>query len=148
MHISVTRLHLRSLLFLYPFVRGTEAAIGQLRASAGFVSGRLLVDRWFTFWTVSAWDSAEAMRAFRDSGAHREIMPKLLDWCDEASVAAWTGEGLPDWSEVHTRMAQAGRPSRLKTSSRRHREAIIAPIRPTFPARPIAPFAGAAPAQA
>ena len=33
------------------------------------------------------WTDEAAMKSFMESGAHRTITPKLLEWCDEASVA-------------------------------------------------------------
>jgi hypothetical protein len=42
-------------------------------------------------------------------------MPKLLEWCDEASVVHWhqdTAE-LPDWQEAHRRMMEEGRRSKV-----------------------------------
>lgn len=42
-----------------------------------------------TFWTITAWENAETMNTFRTSGAHLAVMPKLLNWCDEASVVHW-----------------------------------------------------------
>jgi len=51
------------------------------------------------------------MRHYRDSGEHRRVMPRLGEWCDEASVVHWTQESsdLPSWQEAHRRMASEGR---------------------------------------
>ena len=39
------------------------------------------------------------MNAFRITLPHRDAMPKLLEWCDEAAVVHWNQEfaELPDW---------------------------------------------------
>lgn len=38
-------------------------------------------------------------------------MPKLPDWCDEASVTRWeqVGAELPTWAEAYRRMSAEGR---------------------------------------
>jgi hypothetical protein len=88
----------------------------------GFMGGRLLVDTQRTFWTLTAWESEKAMRDFRGSGAHKAVMPRLVDWCDEASVVHWTSESaeLPSWSETADRMRRQGRPSRVVRPSPDH----------------------------
>jgi hypothetical protein len=75
------------------------------------------------FWTCSLWIDEPAMRAFMVSGAHRPIMRRLLEWCDEASVAHWTGDSAqkPTWEEAHLRMQRDGRPSRVNHPSEAHR---------------------------
>jgi hypothetical protein len=129
MHVSVTRLKLRSWLFVLPFMRANGRVGRQAGAAAGFRQGRLLLDHGLVFWTLTGWDSAEAMKAYRDSGPHAAVMPRLQDWCDEASTAQWSTDvdGLPDWSEVYRRMIGQGRASRLKRPSSRHASMSIAP---------------------
>jgi hypothetical protein len=63
------------------------------------------------------------MKAFMVSGAHRPIMRRLLEWCDEASVAHWTEDSAqkPTWEEVHRRMQRDGRPSSVNYPSEAHR---------------------------
>jgi hypothetical protein len=43
------------------------------------------------------------MRSFRGSGAHSQVMPRLAEWCDEASYAHWTSpdDAVPMWPEAH-----------------------------------------------
>jgi hypothetical protein len=74
------------------------------------------------FWTLTAWEGDAAMNAYRTQGAHRDAMPKLLDWCDEASVVHWLQESreLPSWQEAHRRLMQEGRPSKVKYPSTAH----------------------------
>lgn len=129
MHVSATRLKLRSWLFVLPFLRASGAMGRQARTGAGFRQGRLLLDHGLVFWTLTAWDSAEAMKAYRDSGLHAAVMPKLQDWCDEASVAQWStdDDALPPWPEVYSRMTSEGRASRLKRPTARHAAMSIPP---------------------
>lgn len=120
--VSVTRLRLRSARFLPGFFFHAIRSQRQLRRSPGFQAGSLLPDAGRTFWTLSLWDSAEAMRGYMLSGAHRTAMPKLADWCDEASVGHWeTPEArLPDWREAEARMRRNGRPSKVRHPSADH----------------------------
>ena len=117
--ISVTRLRIRSLRYLLPFAWRTLTTTRQAERAAGFLGGRLGVDAKRTFWTVTAWESEQAMRAYRNTEAHGRAMPKLLDWCDEASIAHWGQENaeLPDWQEAHRRMTAEGRMSKVRNPS-------------------------------
>jgi hypothetical protein len=138
--VSLTRLRIRSIRFLPFFAFHTLRSLSQARKSAGFQGGALLPDRSWTFWTMTAWDSEESMRAYRNTAPHQAAMPHLLDWCDEASVAHWTqlGADLPPWTEADKRMRESGRASKVRNPTPQHeslsyrepRTAVSAPIRP------------------
>jgi hypothetical protein len=120
--ISVTRLRVRSFLYLPQFVWNALASARQAEASPGFLNGRIVREARNTFWTVTAWEDTGAMRAYRDSGVHRGVMPKLQKWCDEASVAHWEQPGaeLPTWPEAYRRMQADGRLSKVSAPSPAH----------------------------
>ena len=120
--VSLTRLRVRSFRFVPFFFLYAMRSIAQVKKAPGFQTGELLADRSFTFWTMTAWDSQESMRAYMVSGAHKAAMPKLLEWCDEASVAHWTqeAEGLPSWMEADGRMRRQGRISNVRHPSAEH----------------------------
>jgi hypothetical protein len=120
--VSLTRLRIRSFRFVPQFAVHTFRSLQQIRKAPGFHQGALLADRSWTFWTLTAWDSEESMRAFMISGSHKKAMPHLLHWCDEASVAHWTQEetALPSWTEADTRMRQQGRASKVRNPSPQH----------------------------
>ncbi len=71
---------------------------------------------------MTAWENREAMLAFMKSGAHKEAMPKLMEWCDEASVAHWEQEDatLVTWDEADRRMRATGRASKVRHPSPAH----------------------------
>ncbi len=120
--ISVTRLRIRSIRFMPAFVLLTLRSRSQVRQANGFRTGSLLADRKWTFWTMTAWDSQESMRRYISAGAHHIAMPRLLEWCDEASLVHWTQleEALPSWVEADRRMRAAGRPSKVRNPSAEH----------------------------
>jgi hypothetical protein len=130
--ISVTRLRVRSWRYLPQFVWQSLKTGRQAERAAGFQGGKLLREARNAFWTVTAWEDEAAMRAYRNAGAHRLVMPKLLEWCDEAAVAHWTQDGadLPDWQEAHRRMVAEGRPSKVKHPSPEQEARQIASPRP------------------
>ena len=117
--VSVTRLRMRSAWYLAPFLWETTKITRQARHTSGFLGGRLLRESNGAFWTMTAWEDGSAMNVFRTQGAHGGVMPKLLDWCDEASVVHWIQptDALPSWQDAHYRMMKEGRPSKVRFPS-------------------------------
>lgn len=119
---SVTRLRVRAMRYLPAFLWYTFRSQRQVRRAAGFMGGRLLVDAHWTFWTLTLWESEKAMKAFRGSGAHAQVMPRLAKWCDEAAYAHWTipAGGVPSWPEAYERLRSEGKLSRVELPSSDH----------------------------
>ena len=71
---------------------------------------------------MTAWDNQESMRRFMTSGSHKDAMPQLLDWCDEAAVVHWEQPeaALPSWTEADQRMRLSGRASKVRKPSAQH----------------------------
>jgi hypothetical protein len=120
--VSLTRLRIRSIRFLPFFGVYAIGALAQAKKASGFQTGALLRDRDWTFWTMTAWDSAESMRQYMTTGSHKKAMPHLMNWCDEASVAHWSQEqsSLPAWEEADSRMRESGRASKVRNPSSQH----------------------------
>jgi hypothetical protein len=68
------------------------------------------------------WESESAMKAFRGSEPHANVMPRLVEWCDEASYAHWipTGASIPSWPEAYEHLVDEGRLSRVAHPSPDH----------------------------
>jgi len=120
--VSLTRLRIRSVRFMPQFILHAMRSQSQVKKAPGFQAGALLPDRSWTFWTMTAWDSAESMRAYMTAGPHKKAMPHLLHWCDEASVAHWeqAESALPTWTEADRRMRESGRASKVLHPSPEH----------------------------
>ena len=117
--ISITRLRLRSVIYLPVFFWYTIASNKQLIKDSKFRKGKTLLDKGLTFWTMTLWNTEADMRAYRNSNAHKKAMPKLQHWCNEASVVHWQQEEaeFPSWVEAHQRMQKDGRLSKVKNPS-------------------------------
>jgi len=139
MFISVTRLRIRSLRHLLPFLLHNERVVAQTVRAAGYLGGSLFVDKHRTFWTLTGWEGKAAMTAYRNADEHRAAMPKLQHWCDEASVVHWDdAPALPTWPEAHKRMMEEGCPSKVRKPSADHVAGIIA--QPRWPNKIIRPL--------
>ena len=129
--VSVTRLCVRSWIFL-PALFMRALRIGrQAKKAPGNLAVKVLNDRRRAFWTCTSWESEAAMRAFMLASPHGPAMRKLLEWCDEASTVHWSQPGaeLPTWIEAHRRMQREGRMSKVNHPSEDHKRYVIAPPR-------------------
>lgn len=126
--VSVTRLRVRSWIYLPAFLIAAFRSAGQAKSAPGNLQVKVLNDRRRAFWTCTSWDSEDAMRKFMLSGPHLPAMRKLLDWCDEAALVHWTQAGpeLPAWTEAHARMQREGRTSKVHHPTEDHRRFVIA----------------------
>ncbi len=117
--VSVTRLRVKSIFFLIPFMRANEASVKELRNAGGLIKGKELIDKKMTFWTVTLWENEVSMKAFRGSSSHRQAMQRLPDWCDEASYHHWEQDGdeLPSWGSISERLFSEGKLSKVRYPS-------------------------------
>ena len=140
--LSMTRLQVKSIFLLPKFIVQNEAIVKQLRSSAGFKKGKTLIDLGLGAWTVTLWDSEDAMRAFYMNGAHRNIMPSLSAYSNEAVTChnAFDALDLPAWDYVHDKLSSLGKfSSALKEPTQNHLEKKIIKPKITFLTRPINP---------
>ena len=120
--VSMTRLHLRSIRFFPQMGWSIFRIVRQTTRSPGFIEGKLLRDANNTFWTLTAWTDAKAMRAYRGAAAHKQAMSHLANWCDEASLVHWDQDEttLPTWEDAYERLLTTGRASPVDHPTARH----------------------------
>jgi Domain of unknown function (DUF3291) len=121
--VSITRLRIRSWRYVPAFLVYALRAAWQAKTAPGNLAVTLLTDQARVFWTRTIWNDEAAMRSFMASGAHRNVMPHLLEWCDEASVVHWTQDSRepPSWAEALRRTLRDGRRSKVNHPSDGHR---------------------------
>jgi hypothetical protein len=117
--ISITRLRVRSWRFLPLFFLQAIRAARQAKKASGNRSVSLLREAHHVFWTRTRWDSEASMKAYILAGAHRQVMSKLINWCDEAAVAHWTQDSAqePSWAVAHAQVLKIGRLSKVNHPS-------------------------------
>lgn len=119
MFVSVTRLRLRSWRYLPGFWLYTWLSARQAQRAANYLGGKLLADKQMTYWTMTAWTTPADMATYRNTSHHLRAMPKLVQWCDEASIVHWEQEEteLPGWKAAGARMVENGRQSKVRFPS-------------------------------
>lgn len=142
MIVSLTRLRVRAWRYMPGFIWYTHQSKRQLVKSPGFVAGLLATAPSRVFWTTTVWTDEAAMKQYRDRDWHKRAMPKLLEWCDEASVARWAQDtpDLPTAAGMLDKMKVGGRTSKVRHPSPGHAAGQTVPgglaARPGLPIRP------------
>jgi hypothetical protein len=139
--VSVTRLHLQSPRYLPAFMWHNVLSVWQIINTCGFLSGQLVRDDRGGFWTITLWEDKLAMQRYRNSGAHRRVMPLIQNWCDEAFVAHWEqmGSNLPI-AQAYGRIGDEGHFTRLKNPNGMQLERKIPKPSPNLKGLPLRPL--------
>ena len=129
--ISITRLRVKSVFNLLQFMKANEASVKSIGQIKGFITGKELVDKSLVFWTLTAWESEESMKQFRNGNAHRAAMQKLPVWCDEGAYHHWVQEdnNLPDWDTASKRLMEEGKLTKVKAPSKAQQAGKYPPIK-------------------
>jgi hypothetical protein len=109
--ISVTRLRLRSVLFLPSFLWYTRRSVQQAQRTPGNLGVRIRRTKGLVFWTLAMWRDNQAIRAFVPASPHREAVRNLPHWCDEAAFADWEQDKTdwPSWEIAQEKLATTAR---------------------------------------
>ncbi|GAA3124501.1 DUF3291 domain-containing protein [Streptomyces echinatus] len=107
-HVFASRFETRTLWGALRFLARTPAVWRQVGRAPGCYGATLRARPLRrTFWTLSAWESAEALKEFARSGAHRPTSRSLAAQMHSARFAGWqaTAEDLPvSWEDVVRRL--------------------------------------------
>ena len=117
--IVVTRLRLRDPALLDEFFTDAVAAIEQATKADGNLGADALADANNAWWSVSAWQDRDRMRAFVGSEPHLGITARLDHYCDEATFVDWeqASPTLPDWRTNWSHLTADGKPAELTNAS-------------------------------
>ncbi len=131
--VAITRLRVRSLHYLPAFLLASLRSAREAKQAPGNLAVSVLSDANLAFWTRTLWTDERSMRAFMFAPAHRAVLPKLSQWCDEAAVGHWLQESPepPPWEEVHRRLQHEGRTSRVDHPSVGQLQFLVPPPKTT-----------------
>jgi hypothetical protein len=129
--VSPTRLRVRSWRYLPFFLIQALRSAWQAKSAEGVLFVSVLRETRNTFWTRTVWTDEQSMKRFMLSGPHGRVMRRLMEWCDEAAVAHWIQDSAepPAWQEVHIKLQQLGRLSKVNHPSEAQRENRFPPPR-------------------
>ncbi|MDT0387510.1 MULTISPECIES: DUF3291 domain-containing protein [Streptomyces] len=107
-HVFASRFETRTLWGALKFLAGTPAVWRQVRRSPGAYGATLRAKPFRrTFWTLSAWESKDALHAFVRAGAHGPAARGLAPQMRDASFTTWqaSSDDLPiTWTEALRRL--------------------------------------------
>jgi quinol monooxygenase YgiN len=115
----VTRLRLRRPELLDDFFVASVAVIEQAKAASGSLGVDAMAENNDVWWTVSAWQDRAAMRAFVAAEPHHSVIPRVDEFCDEATFVDWEQDSaeLPAWDISYARLVAEGQSAALTDAS-------------------------------
>ena len=108
MIIVVTSIKLRSLFGFFRLSYQGLKIVRQTRQQKGFVSMKN-TGFGYMHYTLSAWESLEAMKDFARSGAHLESMQYSAKLSTEIRIYTYEGSALPSWAEAKKLVSKQGK---------------------------------------
>jgi heme-degrading monooxygenase HmoA len=117
------------------FLHAALASAREAEAVPGFLGGTVLADLWNKqFWTVSVWESPEAVRSYGSAPDHTRAMRRSREWAAESQVERWrtsTSE-VPALTETARRFGVSA-PRRGLVRRLRPKHPVSAPPKPMPP---------------
>ena len=107
-HVFASRFETRTLWGALKFLVRTPGVWRQIRSAPGAYGASLRAEPFRrTFWTLSAWESPQALKTFARSGAHAPTSRGLSAQMRDSTFASWpaSSDELPViWAEVRSRL--------------------------------------------
>ena len=99
MTITITAVRLRRLWHFFPLTWHGFKITMQTRKSSGFIK---MKNTGMGYWhyTMTAWESEEAMKNFMRSGAHGQAMKDSAKLATTIGSYTYEGEDFPTWKEA------------------------------------------------
>lgn len=108
MYITVTSLRLRKLSGFFKLTWFGMNISRQAMKQPGFVK---LKNRGFGYlhYTLTAWESEEALKNFAHSGKHKEAMKQSKSLSTEIRIYTYQSDQFPNWDEAKSLLEKEGK---------------------------------------
>ncbi len=104
MIIVATELQVKSLWKFIPFIRISSRSFKQARQAPGCLHAWVGNKGWRTGYTLTAWESREAMLQYRNSGAHKTAMQQVSNLSRRYKTCIWEADAIPSWPQAFARL--------------------------------------------
>jgi len=108
MYVTLTSILLRSPWQFFTLTNHGRKIFQQAHAAAGFLKMKN-TGWWRLHLTLSAWESAAALKDFARSGAHLDAMQQSAKLSREIRTYTYETETLPTWAEARLLLAEQGK---------------------------------------
>ncbi len=105
--ISITYFQVKNLWKLPTFLRYASRSSAQAKIASGILHQDIKADFWkLRFWTLTAWESEEAMLTYIRQGAHLQAMKRSRSLAKEMKATRYPATKIPTWSEAMAKVAE------------------------------------------
>jgi len=106
MHVSVGRLRVKSGADRLRLLWHGALAYLQARRAEGVIRASVYREDSRTLWSLSVWDSSEAMLAYRNTGSHLRVMGVARRVGARVDFRHWEADAVPSWEEARRRLTE------------------------------------------
>jgi hypothetical protein len=126
-YLSLTRMKLRSPVFLPIFITHSLRIFSQLRKVPGLIIGKAIAASDLSMWTATLWESEATLHQFYRTGAHHQAAQFITQWASEAVQQRLTvsSHQIPSWKEAAQILTTTGHFYTLNFPSRNHLDHTI-----------------------
>ncbi|WP_416969624.1 DUF3291 domain-containing protein [Streptomyces sp. 4F14] len=106
-YLMASRFEVRTLTDALRFLLRSPALWKQVKNAPGAYGASLIAEPLKrTFWTLSSWESEEALHAYARAAPHKPAMTGLRSTMKSSTFTYWTGPPAVDWADAKKRLAE------------------------------------------
>lgn len=105
MTIVATELHVKSFWKFFPFILYSIRSLTQAKKTAGCLHAIAGGKGWRIGYTITAWQSKEAMQQFRNNGVHKLAMKDIHYLASRYKTLVYESDSIPNWQQAKEKLS-------------------------------------------